>query len=216
MNIRTPQPTQAARLLKAFFSTQGINITHSQALEAVARLHGYQSWQAMNSDERFTDAPALKPISSNEYVLQPTGLAAWVQVEAINVSVTRTDEGVIVDMYKTGQENECLASAGLLFQDVLTEADLLDDGRRQMMEALEELGIEFGEFSMDDSQKLGHSWRAPTSEGEVLWPTLAEAVDDAWAEAAKDLRAKLDMADEDWAELPLTRQLELMKDLYAD
>lgn len=216
MNIRTPQPTQAARLLKTFFAGQGILVTHSQALEAIARLHGYQTWQAMNADDRFADAPTLKPVSSNEYALQPTGNAAWVQVDGINVSVTRTDEGVIVDLYKTGEENECLATAGLMFQDVLDEDCGLEGDLRQKKEVLEELGIEFGEYFCKERHCMGHGWTSPSAECEQLSDSLEEAVADAWAEAVKDLCAKHDMTDKAWAAFPLELQLAQMKDLYAD
>lgn len=215
MNIRTPQPTQAARLLKAFFSTQGVTVTHSQALEAVARLHGYQTWQALQADERFGEAPALKPLSSNEYALTAKANSAWVQVDGINVSVTRTDEGVLVDLYKKGAEDNSLAVAGLLFQEVLSEAELLLEELQQKKGVLEELGIEFGEFSLNDDV-TGHSWRAPTDEGEVLWTTLPEAVEDAWAHAEDDTRAKHGLSEPAWEALSLAQQLALVKDLYAD
>lgn len=123
MNIRTPQPTQAARLLKSYFSGQGIAVTHSQALEAVARLHGYQDWQAMKADIRFADAPALVPVSSNEYELRDKEHSAWIGVDNISVCVTRNDEGVSVDLYAKGREDDSLAGTCLFFEEARTEPE---------------------------------------------------------------------------------------------
>lgn len=123
MNIRVPQATQAARLLKNFFASQGIDIKHTQALEAVARLHGYQDWQAMQADPRFADVPALRPVSSNEYVLREKEPSAWVQVDNISVSVVRTDEGVCVDLFAAGHEDESLAGTSLFFHEAAEVGD---------------------------------------------------------------------------------------------
>jgi hypothetical protein len=50
MNIRTPQPSQQAKILRNFFASQGISVRHTVALEAIARVKGYTSTQAMRSD----------------------------------------------------------------------------------------------------------------------------------------------------------------------
>lgn len=122
MNIRVPQATQAGRLLKAFFKEQGIAVTHSQALEAVARLHGYPNWQVMQADARFADAPALTPVSSNEYELRPNERSAWIGVQGISVHVAQTDEGVIVDMYAKGHEDNALVGTALFFHEAAESA----------------------------------------------------------------------------------------------
>jgi hypothetical protein len=49
MTIRTPQPSQQAKILRSFFATQGISVRHTIALEAVARVTGYANTQAMRS-----------------------------------------------------------------------------------------------------------------------------------------------------------------------
>jgi len=122
MNIRTPQPTQAARLLKAFFASQGVEISHSQALEAVSRLHGYQNYQAMQADTRFADAPALKPVSSNEYELGEKEHSVWIGVDGISVYVARNDEGVSVDLYAKGHEDDSLMGTYLHFDEAADAA----------------------------------------------------------------------------------------------
>jgi hypothetical protein len=50
MTIRTPQPSQQAKILRNFFATQGISLRHTVALEAIARVKGYANTQAMRSD----------------------------------------------------------------------------------------------------------------------------------------------------------------------
>ncbi len=214
MNIRTPQPTQAARLLKAFFATQGVAVSHNQALEAVARLHGYQSWQALCADEDFSEPPALKPTTSRQYSLTEKTDAAWIKVDTINVSVTRTDEGVAVDLYKAGVENDCLASAQLLFAEVLTQEDLLDDELARKKDVLEELGVEFS------TEHHGYpnlfSWTAPTYECPDTWPELSSAIEDAWTLSADSARVKEDMPEADWNELSFEQQCVLMAGLYDE
>lgn len=116
MNIRIPQSGKAAKLAKEFLQSQGLSASHQQCLELVARLHGYQDWQAMHADPRFADKPVLKPASSTEYVLDEKAPAAWVQVDNISVYVRRNDEGVSVDLYPVGHEDaESLAGTWLTF-----------------------------------------------------------------------------------------------------
>lgn len=47
MNIRTPQPSQQAKILRSFFASQGISVRHTVALEAIARVAGYPNTQAL-------------------------------------------------------------------------------------------------------------------------------------------------------------------------
>ena len=50
MNIRTPQPSQQAKILRSFFASQGISVRHTVALEAIARVSGYPNTQALRAD----------------------------------------------------------------------------------------------------------------------------------------------------------------------
>lgn len=122
MNIRVPQPTQAAQLLKRFFQEQGISVQHSQALEAVARLHGYQSWQSMKADTRFAEAPALSAQACDEYALRASQPAVWVEVDNISVYIRRNDEGVSVDLYPSSRrEEESVAGTSMFFHEAADE-----------------------------------------------------------------------------------------------
>lgn len=128
MNIRTPQPAQAARLLQQFFKAQGLEVKYSQALEAVARLNGYQDLHAMQADTRFADPLVLTAISSNEFELREKEHSVWIGVDGISVSVTRNDEGVSVDLYAKGREDDSLAGTYLHFAEVEGGDDDIDDG----------------------------------------------------------------------------------------
>lgn len=119
MNIRYPRSGNAARIAKDFLRTEGLNITHTQAKELVARLHGYANAQAMAADSRFADAPALRPESSHEYVMTgPKQSSVWIGVENVSVYLKKADEGVVVDFFIKGHEDEeSLQSAWLEYND---------------------------------------------------------------------------------------------------
>lgn len=123
MNIRIPRSGQAAKIAQQFLKTLGLKLTHSQSLELVARLHGYPNWQTLEADPRFTDAPALKPVSSHEYEMAPKERSAWIGIDNISVGVTRTDEGVTVDLYAKGHEDNSLAGTHLFFHEAEPDED---------------------------------------------------------------------------------------------
>jgi len=51
-----------------------------------------------------------------DYIL--TGESAWVTVGAISVYIKKTDEGVVVDLYPTGDEmNDSIASTYAFFDE---------------------------------------------------------------------------------------------------
>jgi len=131
MNIRTPQPAQAARLLQQFFKTQSLEVKYSQALEAVARINGYQDLHAMQADTRFADPLVLTAVSSNEFELREKDHNVWIGVDGISVCVTRNDEGVSVDMYAKGHEDDSLQGTYLHFAEAeeSVEEEESDEGR---------------------------------------------------------------------------------------
>lgn len=227
MNIRTPKPTQAARVLKDFFNQQGFAVTHAQALEAVAKLHGYATWQAMSADKRFDHEGglALKALSDNEFAFHNTASAAWIQAEDIKVSVTKTGEGVIVDLFKAGEEDTPLTGASLSFdegrqplEDETNDNEANYDFAERLnlrfkQDALEEAGFEF--IAVPESMAgPGHFvWRAPTLEGEGPFETLNEAISDAWQQTIRDVIAATGMSQQEWDVLPWRKQLNLVEDL---
>lgn len=125
MNIRIPRSGQAARIAKAYLSTLGLTLSHSQALELVARLHGYADNQAMQSDSRFVDPPALRAIASNEFeFLGPRQSNVWMSVENLSVYIKREDEGVVVDIFALGKEDEgTLATTWAMYKEAQDDPD---------------------------------------------------------------------------------------------
>ncbi|WP_158607252.1 hypothetical protein [Neopusillimonas maritima] len=45
MSVRQPNPTEAAGILRNYLLAQGLNLSHTQALEAVTKINGYKSFQ---------------------------------------------------------------------------------------------------------------------------------------------------------------------------
>jgi hypothetical protein len=50
MNIRTPQPSQQAKILRSFLASQGLSVRHTVALEAIARVTGFANTQALRAN----------------------------------------------------------------------------------------------------------------------------------------------------------------------
>lgn len=125
MNIRIPASGKAAKIAKAFLKTQGIELKHAQALELVARLHGYTDNQAMQNDVNFQDPLGLAAEGSTDFVFKGArNSSIWITVENISVYVKRADEGVIVDLYKKGNEDdESLAGTYLEYNEAMDACD---------------------------------------------------------------------------------------------
>jgi hypothetical protein len=90
MNIRTPQPSQQAKILRSFFATQGISVRHTTALEAIARVKGYVNMQAMRSDAPDDDELAAYLESAPEHSgqLSKQGWAANTDNEVIRLALS--------------------------------------------------------------------------------------------------------------------------------
>jgi len=129
MNIRIPQSGSAAKLALDYLTRQGVAVTHTQMLELVARLHGYQNLQAMKADEatKFADPHALTSESSTEYSLKDGQDHAWVTAGSISVRIAKKDEGVRVELFAIGAEDVApSAQAELSFDDVPASAEDLE------------------------------------------------------------------------------------------
>lgn len=116
MSNRKPNPTQAAGILRRFLKDAGIELQHTAALEAVARISGFTDWQAMAADqkmqaERDAEYPPLlqlEPGNDNSnfvYVANPHNKGAWVAIGNISAYLKPTDEGVVVDLFALGAED---------------------------------------------------------------------------------------------------------------
>ncbi len=124
MDIRQPNPTQAAGILRAYLKTLGIELKHTAALEAVARTAGYTDWQSMAADmkSRGNEEPALlRQDSATEYTFVGNAKQrVWVTVGNVSAYLGPTDEGVVVDLFAKGNEDgEADASTYLFYSEAL-------------------------------------------------------------------------------------------------
>lgn len=73
--------------------------------------------------------PALTVNNDNDYTLNKDQVSVWVTVDNLSVYITRTDEGVVVDIYPQGQEtDECISSATAFFTEGSTTTQQYIDG----------------------------------------------------------------------------------------
>lgn len=155
MNIRTPQSGDAARIAKSYLKTQGIDLKHAQALELIARLHGYTDNQAMQADQNFQDPLALVAEGSGDFKLVGAPRAGvYVSVESVSVHIHRDEDGVRVDLLPLGSEmDEPLDWAYVEFEAARAEA-----GGRQAVADL--LATELAEqgFTEADLDDLVHEF----------------------------------------------------------
>jgi hypothetical protein len=129
MDIRIPQSGNAAKQARSYLASQGVAVTHTQALELVARLHGYADLQAMKADEatRYADPHALKSESANEYVLKEGQSHAWVTVDQVSVRIARKEDLARVELFTAGEEDMAPATgAELAFADAKLSAEGLE------------------------------------------------------------------------------------------
>lgn len=122
MDIRKPNPAKAAGILRAFLKTQGIELKHTAALEAVARVAGYSNWQAMAADPkaRQHEAPALlRQDSACEYTfVGPPQERVWITLGNVSAYLGANEEGVVVDLFaKSDEDSASSASAFLSFNE---------------------------------------------------------------------------------------------------
>ena len=45
-------------------------------------------------------------VKPNDYILNDDFSSVWITVNSVSVHLKRTDEGVVVDLYKKGEEHE--------------------------------------------------------------------------------------------------------------
>lgn len=154
MQVITPTPSQAALVLKKYFQEQGVDLEVSQMQEAVARMQGYASWNALAAA---IDPRGAKPAASviaqagpEQYVMQnKAGTSALVALGPLTVKIKRDDEGVGVELLSTADLAQTafadpVASSYAMFSDVEDEPlpDLANDPETQQIrcrQAIKEL-----------------------------------------------------------------------------
>jgi len=126
MEIRKPNLSSAAVILKQRMAAKGIEISHSEALEHAAAMEGFQSFQAHQQYHRGLaqlEHPVLEleqaSKSSRDYrYIGKRGEGVWVRMRNISVYLKADDEGVVVDLFNSGMEGEgSVASTYQLYQD---------------------------------------------------------------------------------------------------
>lgn len=72
---------------------------------------------------------ALKRQTLTNYTLRDDQDYVWVRVDSLNLCITRTDEGVVVDIFKAGKEDEPpLTGTWVNFNEAEEEEDWDDEG----------------------------------------------------------------------------------------
>lgn len=149
MEIRKPNLSSAAVILKKRLAAQGITISHTDALEHAAVMEGYQSYHAYQAHQKEMaewDKPALEMEGPAEaghdyrYVGEHNH-GVWIRMRNISVKITNADEGVAVDVYASGAEDdESIVGTWCLYSEaasvLLERADELDDARDQVRRVL--------------------------------------------------------------------------------
>ena len=78
----------------------------------------------LTQDDRF-DVIVGGSDDGTDYTLDPDATSVWITVDNISVYIVRTDEGVSVDLYAKGrEEDESLAGTWALHQEAATEEEL--------------------------------------------------------------------------------------------
>lgn len=139
MEIRKPNLSSAAVILKNRMASKGIKLTHAEALEHAAAMEGYQSFQAYQAHQKKIaewEKPSLELESASEsgrdyrFVGGKEG-GVWIRMRNISIKLNPTDEGVVVDMHNSGAEDESEASTYYFYHEAagaqLELAEELDD-----------------------------------------------------------------------------------------
>lgn len=189
MAIRKPTLSSAAFILQKRFAAQGIEITRAEALEHAAAMEGFTSYQAYQAHQQ-----ALKDEGGQRLVLEgnpptdyryvgPHSESVWIRVRNISIQICQKDEGVIVNMYASGLEDEesdygsymHYSEAGFSQVERLNSienADEVDNDYvfKHMKELLKQEGVRL--VHQDD----GWSWKGKNSKGGP-YPKVLMALD---------------------------------------
>jgi len=89
-----------------FRNVDGHAMTFRQGLDVVAKLGGMKAWQAVAAMK--PQKGTLKPDGNSEYhhdYVQDDKESVWITVKGHSIYINPTDEGVVVDVYAKGAEN---------------------------------------------------------------------------------------------------------------
>lgn len=193
MNIRKPKLSSAAYILRKRLQDQGLTITHAQALEHAAAMEGFQSYQAYLAHQKILeqrDAPYLQQEAVDEagsdYVyVGPRNGSVWIRMRNISVYVKDCDEGVAVDLFNSGMEDQgSEAGTWHLYREAaaaqLEQAQELDDTKDHIKAYCKKAGVEVFE---DIDQPGLWCWKHGKEGCDMSLPTEW----DAWQQAYEQL-----------------------------
>lgn len=206
MQVITPTPSQAAFVLKNYLKELGIDLKLGQMQEAVARMQGYASWNALASeqDPRAGDkqpGSVLRQTAPDKFTLVGDGrTAAFVTIGPVTARLKCEDESVVVDLLATADLartdfTPTVASAYAHFSEVEDEQPLAVGERspeeryalyRQVVKEL--LGADYVLDTMDRPRSDPHHliYKAETRLLEAL---NMEIPDDGILDEERDFRA---------------------------
>ena len=89
--LTTKSLKSQAKLLRAHLSTQGIELTHSQALEAVAASHAFKNWRTAEAVAR-QDHPPSPHVSPELYMQLERKASSRRALNAVPISISKDDD----------------------------------------------------------------------------------------------------------------------------
>jgi len=119
-DLRGADPAVFAQALERAIQSAVGNGLLSPASDEVAEPVEVDSWTSeitLSSGE----PPAITPEgteSGADFVLNAPFETAWITVDGASVHIKREDEGVVVDLYPKGAEDESLATMAVLHDDI--------------------------------------------------------------------------------------------------
>jgi hypothetical protein len=190
MEIRKPNLSSAAVILKKRLAAQGITLSHSEALEHAAVMEGYQSYQAYQAHQKEMEEWE-KPVLDLEYPAQSgrdyrfigeQNQSVWIRMRNISVKLLAADEGVIVDVYPGGAEDvDAIGSTYVYYSEaaieLLERAKELDDSRNEVKRLL---GYEKVKVKQDSESNRWHWNQGKKPQSTQSFPSEWAAYADAY------------------------------------
>jgi len=96
MNIRMPNATDAARILREALAEKGVSLKHTQVLELIARLQGYRNAHVMRKAAKFEGPVALQALGTSEFELPARSPYARIVADRFAVTLKREALGLRV------------------------------------------------------------------------------------------------------------------------
>lgn len=131
----------------------------------------------MNEIEQYVEPPRLVPDGIGDFALPPDVGSAWVRLGNVSVYLRQTHEGVIVETYPFGKEDDGpIGQIQHFFEDATLEREDHDAKALDLMRgSLEESGLQGLELLPSDPH--GANWGGAHIERRDQWPSVELAID---------------------------------------